>query len=100
MDIELKKPDVRGKSKEEKERIMGEYSQKQNTRFVNLIQYMDKLVGKVMNKAKDLGIYENTYFIFCSDNGTASTAKDRAVERGVHVPFLVCGPGIKKTRHD
>ena len=96
MDIELKKPDVRGKSKEEKERIMGEYSQKQNTRFVNLIQYMDKLVGKVMNKAKDLGIYENTYFIFCSDNGTATTAKDRAVERGVHVPFLVCGPGIKK----
>ncbi|WDE96490.1 sulfatase-like hydrolase/transferase [Lentisphaera profundi] len=96
MDIELKKPDVKGMSKEDKERILGEYSKKQKQRFVNLIQYMDKLVGKVVQKAKDLDIYDNTYFIFCADNGTASTAKDRAVERGVHVPFLVCGPGVKQ----
>jgi hypothetical protein len=35
------------------------------------------------------------YFIFCADNGTAVTAKDRGVERGVHVPYVVRGPGIK-----
>ena len=96
MDIELKKPDVKGMSKEDKERLLGEYSKKQNQRFVNLIQYMDKLVGKLVTKTKDLGIYDNTYFIFCADNGTASTAKDRAVERGVHVPFVIKGPGVTR----
>jgi hypothetical protein len=38
----------------------------------------------------------NTVFIFCSDNGTAVTAKSRGVERGCRVPFIVYGAGIKK----
>lgn len=95
MDIELVKPNPKGVSKEERTRIMGEYANLQQKRFVNLIEYMDKLVGRLMTTAEDLGIYEDTYFIFCSDNGTAVTAKDRGVERGVHVPFVVRGPGIK-----
>ncbi len=96
MDIELPKPDLKGMSREEKVKAQSEWRRKQDERFVNLIQYMDKLIGKLMAKAEDLGIYENTYFIFCSDNGTAVTAKDRGVERGVHVPYVVKGPGVKK----
>jgi len=96
MDIELKKPDVKGMSKEEKTAANAEYSRKQDERFINLIEYLDKLVGKLIQKTEELGIYENTYFIFCGDNGTAVTAKDRGVERGVHVPFVVMGPGIKQ----
>ncbi|MDP7135498.1 MAG: sulfatase-like hydrolase/transferase, partial [Planctomycetota bacterium] len=57
---------------------------------------MDKLIGKLIVKAEELGIYEDTYFIFCADNGTAVTAKDRGVERGVHVPYVVKGPGVKR----
>ncbi|MDP7135285.1 MAG: sulfatase-like hydrolase/transferase, partial [Planctomycetota bacterium] len=64
--------------------------------FANLIQYMDKLIGKLIDKAKALGIEQNTWFIFCADNGTAVTAKDRGVERGVHVPYVVKGPGVKR----
>lgn len=94
MDIELKKPDTSGMTREQKQAVLAEYSRKQNKRFVNLIQYMDKLVGKLIAKSEELGIYENTYFIFCSDNGTAVTAKDRGVERGVHVPFVVKGPRV------
>ncbi len=96
MDIELPKPDVKGLSREEKTRVTSAHGKKQQERFVNLIEYMDKLIGKLIKKTEDLGIYDNTYFIFCSDNGTAVTAKDRGVERGVHVPFVVKGPGIKK----
>ena len=96
MDIELTKPDTTGMSREEKTKALTEYSRKQEQRFVNLIQYMDKLIGKLMRKAEELGIYEDTYFIFCADNGTAVTAKDRGVERGVHVPFVVKGPGVKR----
>ncbi len=96
MDIELPKPDTSGMSKEEKKKTLAEYSEKQEQRFVNLIEYMDKLIGKLIVKAEELGIYENTYFIFCADNGTAVTAKDRGVERGVHVPYVVKGPGVKR----
>ncbi|MCP4786813.1 MAG: sulfatase-like hydrolase/transferase [Fuerstiella sp.] len=96
MDIELQKPDTSGMSKEEKKEALAEYTRRQNERFVNLIQYMDKLIGRLIVKAEELGIYENTYFIFCADNGTAVTAKDRGVERGVHVPYVVRGPGVKR----
>jgi arylsulfatase A len=96
MDIELPKPDTMGMSREQKSKVMSEYQRKQQQRFVNLIQYMDKLIGKLIAKAEELDIYEETYFIFCADNGTAVTAKDRGVERGVHVPYVVKGPGITR----
>jgi arylsulfatase A-like enzyme len=96
MDIELPKPDTKGMSGEEKTRALEAYSGRQQQRFANLIQYMDKLIGKLIDKAKALGIEQNTWFIFCADNGTAVTAKDRGVERGVHVPYVVKGPGVKR----
>ena len=96
MDIELKKPNTRGMSKDKRTKALADHNRKQQQRFVNLIQYMDKLIGKLIVKAEELGIYENTYFIFCADNGTAVTAKDRGVERGVHVPYVVKGPGVKR----
>ncbi len=94
MDIELQKPDTSGMNREQKTKVLADYQRGQQRRFVNLIEYMDKLIGKLIAKAEELGIYENTYFIFCADNGTAVTAKDRGVERGVHVPFVVKGPGV------
>jgi arylsulfatase A len=94
MDIELPKPDAKGFDKEKRAKLISTWIRQQDRRFINLIEYMDMLVGTLMAKTKELGIYENTYFIFCSDNGTAVTAKDRGVERGVHVPFVVKGPGI------
>lgn len=96
MDIELPKPDMRGLSREQREKALAEYRRQQGQRFVNLIQYMDKLIGQLIAKAEELGIYEETYFIFCDDNGTAVTAKDRGVERGVHVPYVVKGPGVTR----
>ena len=88
MDIELKKPKDRSK--------IPAWQAAQEQRFVNLIQYMDKLVGRLMRRSEKLGIYDNTYFIFTADNGTAVTAKDRGVERGVHVPYLIKGPRVTR----
>ena len=65
-------------------------------RFTKLIEYMDMLIGKLLAKAEELGIADNTYFIFCGDNGTAVTAKNRGVERGVHVPYVIMGPGVQR----
>lgn len=67
-----------------------------NARFAALNEYIDVLVGRIVKKVTDLGIADRTIIIFCADNGTAVTAKSRGVERGCHVPFVACGPGIKK----
>ncbi len=91
------KRDYKGLSKAERDVKKAEIQRKYDRRFVNLIEYMDDQIGELKQTAKDLGIYDNTYFIFCADNGTATTAKDRGVERGVHVPFVISGPGVTRS---
>ena len=65
-------------------------------RFRALNDYIDVLVGRLEQNIRDLNVMDNTVFIFCSDNGTAVTAKSRGVERGCRVPFVVYGAGIGK----
>lgn len=36
----------------------------------NFINYMDQLVGRLLNEVETLGIRDNTYVIFMGDNGT------------------------------
>jgi arylsulfatase A len=79
--------------------------------FRDMVTYSDKNVGKIIQKLKDLGIYENTIIIFTGDNGTGkairTTLKDGSqvaggkgttVDRGHHVPLIVnWGSGKYKT---
>ncbi|WOH39519.1 sulfatase-like hydrolase/transferase [Thalassotalea fonticola] len=64
--------------------------------FLSQMNYADKLVGKIVNKIEQLGITEDTYIVYASDNGTTSSAKGKAVEYGVHVPFVVAGADVKQ----
>ena len=74
----------------------------------NMVNYMDKIVGRLVKKVEGLGIAENTYIIFMGDNGTEynvygdRTLVDGTVihggkrdltEAGTHIPLLVCRPG-------
>ena len=65
-------------------------------RFKSLNEYIDFLIGRMMNKISDLGIKENTLIIVTSDNGTAVTAKTRGVERGCHVVNVMSGYQVVK----
>lgn len=67
-----------------------------DARFRALNDYIDILIGRLEQKVKDLGVLENTIFIYCADNGTAVIAKSRGTERGCHVPFIAWGAGIEK----
>ncbi|GAA6204567.1 sulfatase-like hydrolase/transferase [Thalassotalea sp. SU-HH00458] len=64
--------------------------------FLSQVNYADQLVGKIVNKIDELGITDDTYIIFSSDNGTTASAKSKAVEYGVHVPFIAAGADVKK----
>ncbi len=69
--------------------------------FRAMVAYMDEIVGKIVHKADELGIRDNTVILFTSDNGThlaiKTEMKGRAVrggkgtptDAGTHVPLIV-----------
>ena len=65
-------------------------------RFRALTDYLDVMVSRLEKKARDLGVFDNTVFIFTSDNGTAVVAKSRGTERGCRVPFIAWGGPVKQ----
>lgn len=69
--------------------------------YAAMIEDMDTGVGGLMDEMKDLGITENTYFIFTSDNGgdfwedsLLRGGKATLWEGGLRIPTIISGPGI------
>lgn len=73
--------------------------------FIDMVEYTDKLVGKVVAKVDELGLRDNTVIMFTSDNGTfrnlTSTwngqdykgGKGFLKNQGTHVPLIASWPG-------
>jgi arylsulfatase A len=73
--------------------------------FPSMVRYMDKKVGQIVNKIKAVGLANNTYIVFCGDNGTHKSitslwrgktivgGKETSREYGTHVPLVVYCPG-------
>jgi len=72
--------------------------------FKDMVAYVDKIVGKITNKLKDLDLDKNTMLIFTADNGTHPSiysqlagetiqgAKGNTINAGIHVPLIVYWP--------
>jgi arylsulfatase A len=75
------------------------------TLFIGMVAYMDKLVGRIIRTLDDLKIREKTMIIFTGDNGTAAQitsrignaeivgGKGQMNDAGSHVPLIVNWPG-------
>ncbi|MFP6892382.1 MAG: sulfatase-like hydrolase/transferase, partial [Opitutales bacterium] len=75
--------------------------------FPEMVEYLDKNVGRLINAVDELGIRENTMVIFCADNGTHGPVtsiwgenrtkikggKMTMTDRGSRVPLIVSWPG-------
>jgi arylsulfatase A len=73
--------------------------------FGGMVHYLDKVVKKLTDKLDQLGLRENTLFIFTGDNGTDTPvvsmfkgqeyagAKGKTINAGHHVPLIVNWPG-------
>jgi len=71
-----------------------------------MVEYMDHLVGNVVEMLNDTGLRENTIIIWTTDNGTSGGisnrmnrrlvygAKGKTLENGVCEPFVVNCPGV------
>ncbi|MBC8288864.1 MAG: sulfatase-like hydrolase/transferase [Planctomycetes bacterium] len=76
--------------------------------FKDMVEYTDRIVGKIDAKLDELGIRENTLLIFTGDNGTATQVTSRwngrsvkggkgnTTDFGHHVPMVASWPGTIK----
>ncbi len=73
--------------------------------FIDMVNYLDSLVGRLVDTLQECGVRENTLVIFTGDNGTnadlTSTfngaplqgGKGYTKDHGTHVPLIVNWPG-------
>ncbi len=79
---------------------------KKNQRnFEDMVAYMDKIVGRIVEKTKELDIEENTLILFTGDNGTNKAitsrlngktikgGKGKTDDTGTRVPLVAYWPG-------
>ncbi len=91
--------------------LQGEAAKQNVKHFGDMVEYMDKLIGKVVARLDALGIRDNTLILFVGDNGTGrgtpSRMGDRVViggkgtttDAGMHVPLIASWPaGVAKGR--
>lgn len=74
--------------------------------FGEMTAYMDRMIGRVVERLDQLGIRERTLLIFLGDNGTLRSVTSRfqgedyrggkgsTTRRGTHVPLIVSWPGV------
>src|SRR5690606_9551951 len=73
--------------------------------FKDMVEYMDKIVGRIVAKLDELKLRDNTIVIFTGDNGTGKEVrtntkngviaggKGTTTDAGTHVAFIVSWPG-------
>lgn len=80
------------------------YRMRDQKHFVDMVHYVDKIVGKIANKLDQHNVRENTLLIFTCDNGTYESVTSRfkgrdwkggksyMMDNGTHVPLIVNWP--------
>ena len=78
--------------------------EKNNKYFKDMVEYTDKIVGKIVSKLDQLNLTDNTILIFTGDNGTHSSITSQTIngpykggkgqlkDNGDHVPLVISWP--------
>jgi len=85
--------------------VVGEKGIGQAKYFKDMVEYVDKIVGKVVDCVEENGLSKNTLVIFTGDNGTHPKitsmlrgksypgGKGSTTDNGTHVPMIAHWPG-------
>ncbi|KAI0403695.1 arylsulfatase-like protein [Xylaria palmicola] len=66
------------------------------------LQSVDEIVDRVVRSLENLGILENTYLIYTTDNGyhigqhRLQPSKQSSFEEDINIPLIIRGPGVPK----
>lgn len=68
--------------------------------YLGAVHALDKGLGRIRQRLKELNIEENTLVVFASDHGSHfktrnSEYKRSCHEASIHVPLAACGPGFR-----
>lgn len=72
--------------------------------YLGEIAYGDECIGVLIDKLKELGVYENTLFVFLSDHGEGNGQHNEfthsllAYNSTLHIPLIIKNPGGAKDR--
>jgi len=64
--------------------------------FKENVEYLDKLIGRIVEALEELDLRRNTVLFFTGDNGTGGQGKGQPTELGARVPMIVNCPGLVK----
>lgn len=63
--------------------------------YLDAVRMTDVMVGEVLERLEREGLRDNTLVIFMTDHGVShARGKQFLYDEGVHVPLVLCGPGI------
>lgn len=84
----------------------GDRHARDRANFPDMVEYVDKVIGRILNKLEALGIRDDTLVLLSADNGTPRGIesrmadgrtiigdKARPTDGGTHVPFIASWPG-------
>lgn len=77
-----------------------EYNDHFYVQRLRTLQSVDELVDSVVRRLGDLGILDNTYIIYSSDNGyhigqhRLHPSKQCSFEEDINIPLIIRGPGV------
>ena len=64
--------------------------------YLDCVRYTDKEVGDVVTRLEKEGILDKTVIVFITDHGIShARGKQFLYDEGIHIPFIVRGPGVK-----
>ncbi len=81
------------------------YKMREHKYFIEMVNYADRIVGKIVAKLESVGVRDNTLVIFTCDNGTYAGlisqfqgrpwkgGKGHMMDNGTRVPLIVSWPG-------
>ena len=65
-------------------------------KFKENVEYLDKLIGRIVTALEEMDLRKNTILFFTGDNGTGGQGKGQPTELGARVPMIVNCPGLVK----
>jgi len=81
----------------------GQARQSSSALMAAMTEDLDTCIGDVLSSLEQLGIADETYIIYMSDNGgntgILKGGKSLVDEGGLRVPLIVSGPGVKKASY-